>query len=608
MKKRIFSLILILGFLLPSAGLAEPFESKQGTARFASLPILSEALPRISMPQSGASWQPEKIQDRGAYVDVQKLQKEWMQGIYAWLCYQQNELTGLVESFEGSSDPFLKDQAATYDQALAGLAFLLMGDLERTKKILDFYQSKWQGKGFYNFYSTLNGRVGIEWRRHVGPNMWLAILIYQYTHHTKDETYLPLAEGLCDWVLSIPHYNGGVAMSDLDEPHVPWREIVSTENVIDVVAVFQMAVKRIEDFRKQQWYSEELRQAKLFLKNFVMAPNGEVARGYRPFLDGVDHVPALDTTTWLIATALPENIYADYGISVNTLIHYAEKTFKINLPKGIGFDYTSEQEAIKAKRKRISSLEWSGEMAQVYWLMAQSADLFSEPKEKYEEKLNQTLKGIDFYMQRKEGRISYPYANVSHEKTFSDGWYTPRAKKTGEASGSVAATCWRLFANQWNPLRLGSLPQTENLKVKSKPYTELNEKQKQQARELPSSLTSEGLTTAAWLNLRAGNKKEAKKYALKCIHMYAKQAQEQQIDKAGRGGLVLSKIVNEKTKQRIFRYPALNDVAACWVILSKTEPSLKGQASQAVRSKYSLAQVWDSRGFFWIAADAFSKN
>ncbi len=603
--KRSISILSLLIVASPSIALEEP---ERGNGRFALLPALPQPLPKISFPQEERSWHAAPIQIEKPSIDSEQIQKEWAQGIYAWLCYQQNPLTGLVESFDRSQDPFLEDQGATYDQALAGMAFLLMGDRERAKRILDFYQSRWEGKGFYNFYSTVNGRVGLEWRRHVGPNMWLALLIYQYTAMTQDETYLPLAEGLCDWVLSLPHYNGGVAMSDLEEPEIPWPEIVSTENVIDVVAVFQMAVKMTRDYRKKTWYEQELTQSKQFFKNVVIGADGAIGRGYRPFLDGVDRVAALDTVTWLIATSLPQNIFSEYGVAVSTLIQKAEETFGIDLEPGRGYDYTSLTEARKANRERICSLEWSAEMAQVYWLTLDCADLLAEPKEKREQRLSQILKGLDAYMIREEGRISYPYASHAAEKTFADGWLTPDVKRRGGQAGSVAATCWRFFATTWNPLRLDQKQKLPSFDLKKSPLPHPTSKEIEAAKNLPSALTSEGLTTAAWLNLKQGDQNEAKKYALKCIHLYSKEALQQQALKGGNGGLILSKVTNDKIKQRIFRYSQLNDVAACWVILSKINPELKKEATQMIHSKYSLAQIWDPRGFFWTAIDALSKK
>lgn len=609
----VFSLIVVFS-LMGSEAWAEPFKEKRRSSlskpgHLAIIPTLPQALPRLTLPgKSIPTWQPKSAEEGILFIGSEEKRVHRNQGIYNWLCQQQNPLTGLVTSFDGSSDPMLIDQAATYDQALAGMAFLIMGDSYRAKKILDFYASKWEGKGFYNFYSSSNGRVGMEWRRHVGPNMWLTLFVYQYWHLTRDESYLYLAQGLCDWVMSLPHFNGGPVMSDLDEAEILWREIVSTENVIDSIAVFQIAVQKGSDIRKKKWIAQELAHCKRFIRTVAIQKDGSLARGYRPFIDGVDRTPALDTTTWLISTTLPQNLEKEYGMELSKMLRYAETQFGIQHQNGYGYDFTSADEATQAGRERICSIEWSGEMAQVYWLAAQTKEFPRVVRDQYRKKMKQILKGLDRFAITKAGKISYPYASGEFKLTFADGWHTPKSKADGELAGSVAGTCWRLFADSWNPLRLDQPLLYSPIKIVRFPFREATEKEKKEANYLPSSLTSEGLTTAAWLNLDQGNKEAAKKYALKCIHLYSKSAKEQQAKKAAEGGLVLSTLINEKIKQRVFKFSALNDVAACWFILSKVDRSLRAKASQTVHQNYALAQVWDPAGQFWTVVDALPKK
>lgn len=592
----------------PDRGWARPLSEsnleKERPDKAARIAPLALEIPSPIPFKDSPSWKPRLSipSEPGPLTDSET---QRIQGIYNWLCAQQNPLTGLVESFEGSADPFLKDQAATYDQALAGMAFLIYGDAERAKKILDFYFSRWEGNGFCNFYSTVNGRVGLEWRRHVGPNMWVALLVYQYHHFTGDKTYLPLAEGLCDWVRSLPHYNGAPAMSDRDELEIPWREIVSTENVIDAIAAFQIACEQTEDFRKAREYRAELAQMKRFLTSVALHPNGSIARGYRPFLDGVDATPALDTISWLIATALPENLASEYGVPLNRFLEQAETLFWVKSAEGEGYDYTDAAEAAKAGRPRLVSLEWSGEMALVYWMAAHSPDTTPYLSQKYEQKLQQILSALDRWARRDGEKISYPYASLSDSLTFAQGWRTPKATPDGYLPGSVASSCWRLFADRWNPLRLDQPVPLPPIAVAKIPFIETSKKEKERAQFLPSSLTSEGLTTAAWLNLKARQKKEARELAVRCIHLYSKLALQQQAKKAAEGGLVRWELMNEEVKQKIFSYAALNDVAACWFILAQIDPKLHPKASQTVTQHYSLAQVWDPAGKFWTVAEEF---
>lgn len=592
-------LMVTVSFSAVEKSCAEPSDSK----RLAAIPPLPETLPRITFPgRSVPAWKPEPLKADSVSVPDEVRFKKWSQGIYNWLAGQQNRLTGLVASFDGSVDPFLRHQASTYDQALAGMGFLLMGDFDRARAILDFYKSKWRKKGFYNFYSAQNGRTGLEWRRHTGPNMWLALFIYQYGRFSNDHSYQFIAEGLCDWVASLPHYNGGPAMSDLNEGDIPWREIVSTENVIDALAAFEIAAGQMEDHRKKMWYRKKAEEYKRFLKTTAIGSDGKIIRGYRPFLGGADKTPALDTYTWLIAAMLPENIEKEFGISVPSLLEVAEYQFKIPLKSGFGYDYTTQHEASKAQRGRICSIEWSCEMAAAYWITAHSGSYSEKAKNVYKGRSGKILSAMDQFADERIGKISYPYATGSFQLTFSDGWHTPKKRSDGSLPGSVAGTCWRLFAQTWNPLRIEQVAPVPEFPVQKIPYSAASEREKRRSKLLPSSQTSEGLTTAAWLNLKKGNKAKAKEYAIKCIHLYSQKAKDQQAKKASEGGLVDTRRINEQIKQRIFQYHALNDVAVSWYILSQVDSSLKNQASRMISRHYSLAQAWDPEGSFWTVA------
>lgn len=603
--------ILLWGMAHQGGAWADPFSrgepAKEKPGKAAIVAPVSVEIPLPLPWKETPAWKPgREISPPAGFLSENETQL-WLQGIYGWLCGQQNPLTGLVESFEGSSDLFLANQAATYDQAIAGMTFLLLGDPARAKKILDFYAARWAGKGFCNFYSTVNGRVGLEWRRHVGPNMWLALLAYQYQHFTGDAAYLPMAEGLCEWVASLPHYNGGVAMSDRSELEIPWKEIVSTENVIDAIAVFQIAEAVADDFRKKQWLRQELDELRRFIRTTAVQPEGFLARGFRPFIDGVDKTCALDTTTWLIAASLPENLHSEYGVTLEPLLQFAEAHFRVNANGAEGYDFTDEGEAAQAGRPRMISVEWSAEMALAYALASQSASALPNQQEKYRRKWREILQQIDRFQQNHDEKVCYPYASSPGELTFANGWRTPKARPSGELAGSVAGTCWRLFAAGWNPLRLDSASPFSNVSLQKIPYRETTAKEKDGAELLPSSLTSEGLTTAAWLNLKAGRKKEAREYAARCIHLYSRAAADQQLRKASDGGLIPCSVVTEETKEKVFAYAALNDVAACWFILSQIDPAILPKASQTVRQKLSLAQVWDPVGKFWTVADALQE-
>lgn len=413
-----------------------PFSNNKGNSvaklnKSATIPTIPQIMPTHSiLNRMQDSWKPKPIETSKILNQVQRKKQLIHQGIYNWLAHWQSSHTGLVKSFGEAQDPKLKDQASTYDQALAGLAFLLMGDYERAKQILAFYATKWDGKGFYNFYSSLDARVGLGWRRHVGPNMWLALFIYQYEQFTADTSYRFIAEGLCDWVISLPHYNGGPAMSDVDESNTHWREMVSTENVIDVVAVFQIAIEKIKDYRRIEWYADELSKCKKFLRQTAIQKNGSLARGFRPFLGGVDKTPTLGSMSRLIAVTLPQNLQKEYKISLEKMLAYAETHFQTPI---------------------------RGELASVYWLASETQSFSPAVRKAYSEKAKRRVNQIDQFAHKKRGRVSYPYTDsegADSQLSYSPSWQTPHRSVSGEHIGSVSATCWRLFSGLMNPLRL----------------------------------------------------------------------------------------------------------------------------------------------------------
>jgi len=428
--KLVFALILLFSW---DSAFGGPFSQNKGSSvaklnKSATLPTIPQIMPThpiLSRMQD--SWNPKPIETNKIFTQGQRKKQLLHQGIYNWIAYQQSSHTGLVKSFGEAKNPMLKDQASTYDQALAGMAFLLMGDFDRAKQILVFYASKWEGKGFYNFYSSLDGRVGLGWRRHLGPNMWLALFIYQYEQFTNDLSYRFIAEGLCDWVISLPHYNGGPAMSDLDESDTHWREIVATEDVIKVVAVFQIAIEKVKDYRRSEWFAKELAKCKKFLRQTAIQKNGSLARGFRPFFGGVDKTPTIDSMSGLIAVTLPQNLQKEYKISLEKMLAYAETHFQS---------------------------PWGGGLASAYWLASETQSFSPAVRKAYSEKAKRTVNQIDQFVQKKRGRVSYPYTGADSKFIFNDSLQTPQRGLSGEHIGSVSATCWRLFSGLMNPLRL----------------------------------------------------------------------------------------------------------------------------------------------------------
>lgn len=398
--------------------------------------------------------------------------QERISGMKRWLEGQIHPKTGLLESYRPTSDAFLDKQAATYDQALAGLSFIILGDMKKAQAILDFYKAKWDGKGFSNFYFTPTGNPGIEGTRHLGPNLWIALLALHYDRAAAKSQYQKLAEDIVRWAMGLPHYMGGAAMSNLDEWRAPWSKVVSTENNIDYYAVLSILEGRIRDPK----LADKIRREKFGIIDFLRKTVYDMEGGgiYRGFHEGVvDREYALDTITWL-AAAVGIGELRNWGIDTEKLITSAEQRFLVS-DEGIkGFDFTDERGAFKAKRARMISIEWTFGMINLYCIyrdyynkLASEQAGFGNIKKARElyKRVNILDNKAKFFSREmdkkllrfgpKEDMYAYPYATRSYWLVFYDSpwWKTPKPDAGGTPAGSVASTTWRIFAGWFNPLK-----------------------------------------------------------------------------------------------------------------------------------------------------------
>lgn len=397
--------------------------------------------------------------------------EENLQGMHRWLEGQMHPKTGLLESYRPTSDVYLEKQASTYDQALAGLSFLVLGDIKKAQAILDFYKAKWNGNGFSNFYFTPTGNPGIEGIAHLGPNLWIALLALHYDRIVGKPQYIKLAEDITRWAMGLPHYRGGVAMSNVDEWRAPWTKVVSAENNIDYYAVLGILKNRTKDPKLKEKIREERFGVIDFLQKTVYDRKaGGVYRGFH--LGVVDREYALDTVSWLILAVGIEELRR-WKIDTERLIAFAERKFLVS-DEGIkGFDFTDKRGAFKARRPRMISIEWTLAMVSVYCMYRDYYYKLADEQRRignikkagklyrktgmYENKAVYYLREMDKTCLRRgpeENFYSYPYATRSYWLVFYDSpwWKTPKAGTDGTPAGSVASTTWRIFAGRFNPL------------------------------------------------------------------------------------------------------------------------------------------------------------
>lgn len=110
--------------------------------------------------------------------------------------------------------------------------------------------------------------------------------------------------------------------------------------------------------------------------------------------------------------------------------------------------------------------------------------------------------------------------------------------------------------------------------------------------------SSKDLVGKAWESLKSGDLPRAVGYATKCIEMYADDARRMQTELDD---------YPEGSEDEIHAYWALNDVATAHYIKGQAlqeqnKPDLARKEFQAILDKYSFAQCWDPRGWWWKPA------
>lgn len=110
--------------------------------------------------------------------------------------------------------------------------------------------------------------------------------------------------------------------------------------------------------------------------------------------------------------------------------------------------------------------------------------------------------------------------------------------------------------------------------------------------------SSQTLTSKAWDALGASNHAAVEAYVAKCIELYSSQAATMQA--------ALTEAAPAATAKEHW---ALNDVGTCHFIRAQSKEA-RGDSKaaladyKAVTEKYSFAQCWDTKGWFWKPADA----
>ncbi|MBI5554943.1 MAG: hypothetical protein HY920_03695 [Elusimicrobia bacterium] len=441
--------------------------------------------------------------------DLQEKYSDIRQETLRFLDHLRDPVTGLVESYQGSSlyylipaegafelghEPHLANQSFTYDLATAAMIYSSCGEKDKAKQILDnmqkeFYRTKNGERGLYTSYrsdqfaedNTLV--IGIDGDRiHVGPNMWIALAAVQYVRITGERNYLPWVIDLAKWVSGFPHFTfedgqkGGVAMGSGWGPD--WSKVYSTENCIgyySILLILQSMYQQCSDRVKQVFIerrftdkeiSRELAGMERWFKEIAYnKDNGGFNAGYNE--NGIDPTKALDTVSNSLSVIGPERLN-QWGINPFRLIEFAERyllvkdAIKNQLVEG--FDFTIPQE-ISNPRKRLIWIEGTAQMVLAYKIMAKYSARVGNTK-KAEEfkkkaiKISKELDKIAELVNLPNQALPYTSDNPGDKErliTFQYEWEIPRGPD-GKWVGSIAGTVWRFFSlTYYNPMMMGRM-------------------------------------------------------------------------------------------------------------------------------------------------------
>ena len=391
----------------------------------------------------------------------------WAEGysqekIGRYLKSQQNARTGLVNSFSNTADLRLLNQASIYDQALAVMAFLLNRDEASAARILDFFNTHWSEEGFSNFYYTLNGETGLETTIHLGPNAWIALAALNYDAMTGKKRYAPLAKKITLWMARLPYSaDGGIAMGPREDWGANWREVFSAENNIDALMVFRQMARQTSDESEQRLYCQRARWIAEFLKKKIFSRKPRIPVGPD------SEVVASDVFAFALLAFEPRELEDAFAFAPEEMFRFLDEQFLVETDGIFGYDFTDLSSKKTFARRPMISLEWSAMIALAYVkmsdheakLFARFGDPASEKKSRdYQERAAEILGELDKKaMASGKNQLMYPYATKAWEQVFpfAPWWRTPQRGESGRLAGSLAGTCWRVFAEKkFNPFEV----------------------------------------------------------------------------------------------------------------------------------------------------------
>lgn len=194
----------------------------------------------------------------GAYAAAPNLPERDKSGeAYRWLASIQ-EANGLLPSCEDSARIYA---VSLYDQALAAMAFLVMGDVPRAQRTLDYFSSRVDKElakglgGFYQFRSV-QGRLATRDARGrwLGDNAWLLLAVANYEAITGDAArYRALRQGLERWISSLQDADGGLIYGSVGEARKDQKILEGNIDAFGAMAGYTAFHGRLLAFLASNW-------------------------------------------------------------------------------------------------------------------------------------------------------------------------------------------------------------------------------------------------------------------------------------------------------------------------------------------------------------------
>lgn len=545
-----------------------------------------------------------------------------------------NSQTGLPYSHIG--DDRLQYWSFTYDAAMVANSYIVTGQLDRAKKIFDYYISRrgiWKSGGIITCVEGSNNRSagqGKEWRIHTGPNAFLAIAAAHYYERTKDRRYLEFAEKLAGFIMRLqnrssrdPNFKGGVRMGpngrsaayhfDWNTSNIKFYNAYCAEHNVDCYALFDILHK----ITRKSKYQNSARMVADWLKNIYDRKRHALMWGTyeRTYTDpdtrgrvsaGIDRRIPLDANTWAVSALGPELLEEFEPGAAGKILQMVDDRFvntdTVSLPSGkraevTGVDYVERDYArSQLGRDPMVSFEWTCEQANAHLRVGDRA--------RHRQILDGILPGAD----KADGGLGFPYASRYFAKV-GWGWRTPKAGLS--TIGGAYEIMSLLEADPLLP-EFGSSAQFQEFGTgKSAPAVRDEDRP-----EPKIKTTTEEYVLAAWLAYKRGQYR----LAMKKVNQMFREHPDW-LTEAKRMNRGLSDFPQPiPNNQAVHNYWAVNDIGTGYYIIIKCldmlgELRVGGgfnreavKAARAIVNDYTYSQCWDPKGWFWQPVISMQKE